>query len=333
MRRPSSMTGRWRTRWSVISVMHSWAVTPGATQMMRARHDLVDRRVFRRAPLEDALPRVIAFGQDAAQLAAVHDEHRADIALGHQRERVEDGVVRAHGEDLGLVTEHLPHGGGHERFLQGTGRTPGAEQRTERPEPGTLRAAAARVTPAAAVKRPVYASRSPIDDVARGWCLFCPADTAEPAPGRVQALARNQPSRSAREILNDHARHWPVRSAAHAPAVRGAPAASKLGRLTLDKRFRGDLEATSKGQMLSAGTDVDGSAGYVAIEHVTGTLHGRSGAFALQHSGTMARGTPSLSVTVVPDSGTGPLRPADGPMAIIIADGKHAYALDYTLPS
>ena len=113
----------------------------------------------------------------------------------------------------------------------------------------------------------------------------------------------------------------------------GAPDGAKLGRLTLDKRFRGDLEATSKGQMLSAGTDVKGSAGYVAIEHVTGTLHGRSGAFALQHSGTMARGTPALSVTVVPDSGTGQLAGIEGSMEIIIADGKHAYALDYTLPS
>jgi Protein of unknown function (DUF3224) len=113
----------------------------------------------------------------------------------------------------------------------------------------------------------------------------------------------------------------------------GAPEGGKLGRLTLDKRFRGDLEATSKGQMLSAGTDVKGSAGYVAIEHVTGTLHGRSGAFALQHSGTMARGTPSLSVTVVPDSGTGQLAGIEGSMAIVIADGKHSYEFDYTLPS
>jgi hypothetical protein len=113
----------------------------------------------------------------------------------------------------------------------------------------------------------------------------------------------------------------------------GAPDAAKLGRLTLDKQFRGDLEATSKGQMLSAGTDVKGSAGYVAIEHVTGTLHGRSGTFALQHSGTMARGTPSLTVTVVPDSGTGQLAGIEGSMEIIIADGKHAYAFDYTLPS
>ena len=85
--------------------------------------------------------------------------------------------------------------------------------------------------------------------------------------------------------------------------------------------------------MLSAGTDVTGSAGYVAIEHVTGTLHGRSGSFALQHSGTMTRGTPSLSITVVPDSGTGQLGGLAGTMNIVVADGKHTYEFDYTLPA
>ena len=78
-----------------------------------------------------------------------------------------------------------------------------------------------------------------------------------------------------------------------------------VGRLSIDKQFHGDLEATSKGQMLAAGTDVADSAGYVALERVVGTLHGRSGTFALQHSGTMTRGAPTLLITVVPDSGTG----------------------------
>ena len=105
-----------------------------------------------------------------------------------------------------------------------------------------------------------------------------------------------------------------------------------LGRLSIDKQFRGDLEATSKGEMLSAGTLVDGSAGYVAIERVTGTLHGRSGTFVLQHSGTMNRGAPSLTITVVPDSGTGELEGLAGTMSIDISDGKHAYTFDYTLP-
>lgn len=74
-----------------------------------------------------------------------------------------------------------------------------------------------------------------------------------------------------------------------------------IGRMALEKQFHGDLEATGKGQMLAAGTDVSGSAGYVALERVSGTLHGRRGTFALQHSGTMTRGAPQLSITVVPD--------------------------------
>jgi hypothetical protein len=106
-----------------------------------------------------------------------------------------------------------------------------------------------------------------------------------------------------------------------------------MGRMTIDKQFHGDLEATSKGQMLTAMTDIKGSAGYVAIERVTGTLHGRSGTFVLQHSGTMTRGTPQLSVTVVPDSGTGQLVGLTGKMTIHVADGKHSYDFDYTLPA
>ncbi len=105
-----------------------------------------------------------------------------------------------------------------------------------------------------------------------------------------------------------------------------------LARLIIDKQFHGDLEATSKGTMLSAGTAVKGSAGYVAIELVTGTLHGRTGTFVLQHSATMNRGIPSLSITVVPDSGTGQLTGLTGTMNIIIAEGKHSYDFSYTLP-
>jgi hypothetical protein len=104
-----------------------------------------------------------------------------------------------------------------------------------------------------------------------------------------------------------------------------------LGRLLLDKQFHGDLEATSKGTMLAAGTAVKGSAGYVAIELVTGTLNGHTGTFVLQHTGTMTRGVPQLSITVVPDSGTGQLVGLTGKMTIIIADGKHSYDFEYTL--
>jgi Protein of unknown function (DUF3224) len=111
------------------------------------------------------------------------------------------------------------------------------------------------------------------------------------------------------------------------------PADAKLGRMTLDKHYHGDLEATGAGQMLTAGTDVKGSGAYVAIEKVTGTLKGRSGSFMLQHSGTMSGGKFQLSITVVPDSGTGQLVGISGAMNIAIAaDGKHSYDLQYTLP-
>lgn len=106
-----------------------------------------------------------------------------------------------------------------------------------------------------------------------------------------------------------------------------------LGRLSLDKQFHGDLSATSTGEMLSAGTSVKGSAGYVAIERVRGTLAGQSGTFILQHSGTMTRGKPQLTITVVPDSGTGSLEGISGTMTINIVNGKHFYEFDYTLPS
>jgi hypothetical protein len=104
-----------------------------------------------------------------------------------------------------------------------------------------------------------------------------------------------------------------------------------LGRMSIDKQFHGDLEATSKGEMLTAGSAVKGSAGCVPIEPVSGTLHGRTGTFILQHSGTMTRGAPQLSITVVPDSGTGQLVGLTGRMDIKIADGKHSYDFEYTL--
>jgi len=107
---------------------------------------------------------------------------------------------------------------------------------------------------------------------------------------------------------------------------------ASVGRMSIAKQFHGELEATSAGQMLAVNTDVDGSAGYVALEQVTGTLQGRSGTFVLQHSGTVARGTPQLSVTVVPDSGTGGLVGLAGTMAIDIVGGNHLYTFDYTLP-
>lgn len=104
-----------------------------------------------------------------------------------------------------------------------------------------------------------------------------------------------------------------------------------VGRRSLDKVFHGALEATSKGQMLAVMTDVQGSAGYVAMERVNGKLDGRAGTFALQHSGTMTRGKPELIITVVPDSGTGDLAGLTGRMTIDIVEGKHFYKFDYTV--
>jgi hypothetical protein len=104
-----------------------------------------------------------------------------------------------------------------------------------------------------------------------------------------------------------------------------------VGRMLIEKQFHGDLEGTSKGQMLHFGENVQQSGGYVAIERVSGKLSGHSGTFALQHSGTMTRGTPQLTVTVVPDSGTGQLVGLAGKMTINIVDGKHFYEFEYTL--
>jgi hypothetical protein len=110
-----------------------------------------------------------------------------------------------------------------------------------------------------------------------------------------------------------------------------------IARMSIDKQYHGDLEATSKGQMLSAMTEIKGSAGYVAMERVTGTLRTasgvRAGSFALQHTGTLNRGVPELSVTVVPDSATGQLTGLTGKMIINIVDGKHSYDFEYTLPA
>jgi len=105
-----------------------------------------------------------------------------------------------------------------------------------------------------------------------------------------------------------------------------------INRMTIVKHFDGDLEADSKGQMLAHRTNIEGSAGYVAMEYVTGKLDRHSGSFVLQHSGIMDRSEPQLTVTVVPDSGTGELAGLQGKMTINIEDGKHFYKFEYTLP-
>jgi Protein of unknown function (DUF3224) len=104
-----------------------------------------------------------------------------------------------------------------------------------------------------------------------------------------------------------------------------------LGRMSIDKQFHGDLEGTSKGQMLTGGTSVKGSAVYVAIEKVSGTLHGRRGSFILHHTGIMTRGAPELAITVAPDSGTDELAGLSGRFDIKVDGGKHSYDFEYTL--
>jgi len=106
---------------------------------------------------------------------------------------------------------------------------------------------------------------------------------------------------------------------------------STLGRMSIDKQFLGDLEATSKGEMLTAGTVASGAGGYVAMELVSGTLQGRRGSFVLQHSGTMTPESQHLTISVVPASGTGDLVGLAGTMTITIAGGKHFYDFEFSL--
>ena len=108
---------------------------------------------------------------------------------------------------------------------------------------------------------------------------------------------------------------------------------SPIGSMSIGKAFHGDLQGGSVGQMLTFRSCVEGSAGYVAMERVTGTLAGKRGSFTLQHSGLMDRGAQSLTVTVVPDSGTEGLSGLAGTMNIVITAGKHDYQFRYTLPA
>ena len=116
-------------------------------------------------------------------------------------------------------------------------------------------------------------------------------------------------------------------------AADDALTGTAIGRFGLDKQFHGDLEGASKGEMLGAGNPATGTAGYVAIEQVTGTLNGRTGSFALQHFGTMVDNKFDLVVKVVPGSGTGDLSGISGTMTITIANGKHSWKFDYRLPA
>ena len=157
----------------------------------------------------------------------------------------------------------------------------------------------------------------------------------DPDGNNIEAVFHGEATRSAPSVVVTTHTH----RAAGSFVVEMAPlpladtsASSAFGRMSLHKTFSGDLVATSKGEMLMAGTAVKGSAGYVAIDNVAGTLGGRSGSFALQHTGTMNRGVPALSVTVVPDSGTDQLTGLAGRLSIIIEGSEHRYVFDYSLP-
>jgi len=158
-------------------------------------------------------------------------------------------------------------------------------------------------------------------------CLFFGFGSAAYSPARSSV---SKPSQKGTDMPSHASGAFEVKLVPQPPEDKAE--GSTLGRMSIDKEFHGDLEATSKGQMLTAGTDVKGSAGYVAIERITGTLHGRTGSFVLQHSGTLTRGAPQQTITVVPDSGTGQLVGLTGKMTINITDGKHSYEFDYTLP-
>lgn len=105
-----------------------------------------------------------------------------------------------------------------------------------------------------------------------------------------------------------------------------------IGRMLLDKQYQGALEARGAGQMLATHGSVAGSAAYVALEMVTGTLQGRAGSFALVHRGLMERGKPTLVIDVVPDSGTDALRGLCGRMGIRVEGHQHFYDFEFTLP-
>jgi hypothetical protein len=152
--------------------------------------------------------------------------------------------------------------------------------------------------------------------------LFAKTPAQTPTPSKAQEEKK--------AIMTTHATGtFEVKMTPQTTADKDAAAA--VGRYSLAKQFHGNLEGTSKGEMLAVGTAVEGSAGYVAMEQVPVPLNGRRGSFALQHSGTMTRGAAQLSVTVVPDSGTEQLVGLSGRMDIQIADGKHSYDFEYTI--
>ncbi len=156
------------------------------------------------------------------------------------------------------------------------------------------------------------------------------ARAADPgAPSIPVTVSRNSPASAMTSHLATGS--FDVRLAPQ--SLSDVAAGSGLGRRSIDKRFHGELDATSTGEMLAFSSATDGSAGYVALETVRGTLAGRRGSFVLQHSATMTRGAPAQSITVVPDSGTGALAGLGGRMIVEIGPGgAHGYRFEFTLP-
>lgn len=159
--------------------------------------------------------------------------------------------------------------------------------------------------------------------------LLSLAAVAPPPPARVVA----QTSSSHTEPASTHHATGTFEPVLTPAPLSDANADKTLGRMVISKQFHGGLEASTRGEMLTVRTATKGSMGYVAIEQVTGTLDGHAGTFTLLHSGIMDRGTPNLTVNVMPDSGTGQLTGLTGTITINVApDGKHSYDLAYTLP-
>jgi hypothetical protein len=169
-----------------------------------------------------------------------------------------------------------------------------------------------------------------VDDIQIATAILAVTAVAAPVLAMVLALCAHAQTQTKGEKMNHAIGTFEVKIT---PQSDGKPEDAPIGRMLIDKQLHGDLEATTKGQMLAFSTEVKGSAGYVAMERVTGTLHGRTGSFVLQHNASMNRGAPQLSITVVPDSGTGQLTGLTGKFDIqIAADGKHSYTFEYTLP-
>jgi hypothetical protein len=104
-----------------------------------------------------------------------------------------------------------------------------------------------------------------------------------------------------------------------------------VARMLLYKEFHGDLEAIAHGEMMAAHEPLTGAGVYVAIDRVTGTLHGKSGSFLIAHRGIRNADGQDLSIVIVPGSGTGQLTGITGAVSIEIVDKKHFYSMEYAL--